>query len=192
MAAGQSDRWQQWSDALIQFARDASATGDAKSTTDRRRTVDLNASHDLLFSISLPDGAILVDHLLRYTADPAAVIDWLPPLPEPARLFPVDERSAATLPSGGTVRCVAVVTNQQLLRGWNAAHGLPRQDEWMVARGSVYVYWFQGSQEQRGNLHQRLTELSTSGIGLRRNEGYGRIAVSDPIHSTLALQETPE
>ncbi|MEX1027452.1 MAG: RAMP superfamily CRISPR-associated protein [Candidatus Paceibacterota bacterium] len=192
MADNQSGGWQQWSDAMIQFVRDVCVTSDAESTTDRRRTVALSASRDFLFSISLPDGAILVDHLLRYTADPAAMIDWLPPLPDPARLFPVDERLAAALPGGGTLQCVAAVTNEQLLRGWNAAHGLPRQDEWMVARGSVYVYRFQGSQEDRGDLHRRLTELAAAGIGLRRNEGYGRIAVSDPIHSTLALQETPQ
>lgn len=78
---------------------------------------------------------------------------------------------------------MAAVTRHELLRGWNAAHGLPRQDEWMVARGAVYVYCFHGTVEQRKPLTERLVELSRNGTGLRRNEGFGMTIVSDQFHA---------
>lgn len=186
---GPSD-WETWSEALIRFVDAASSRDTADSAAAGGATPRLDPSQDYLFSISLPDGALLVDYLLRYTADPAAMVDWLPPLPEPGPLLPAEQRFAATPPEGGTLRCVTAMTNQQLLRGWHAAHGLPRQDEWMVNRGAVYLYWFRGTPEQRAALNDRLATLAESRIGLRSNEGYGRVTISDPIHSRLALQET--
>ena len=144
----------------------------------------LDAERDLLFAIDLPTGAILVDRFLRCTNDLSAMVSWLPPLPNPDRLFPVRQRPATAPFSGGTLRCVAAMTSRHLLRGWNAAHGLPRQDEWMVARGSVYLYWLHGSTDDREALYERLQQLTIEGVGLRRNEGYGRIIVNDPIHLT--------
>jgi len=185
-AEDESQRWGEWSDAMLSFAeryRDVSGTGFAPGTPE------FNPDRDILFAVSLPTGAILVDHFLRYTNNLAAMVPWLPPLPNPAKLFPIDERPSTSLGEDSVLRCVAAVTNQQLLRGWNAAHGLPRQDEWMVARGSVYVYWFRGSPEQREHLSESLRQLANDGFGLRRNEGFGRIVINDPIHIEHLLQE---
>ena len=84
---------------------------------------------------------------------------------------------------------VAAVTKHEPLRGWNAAHGLPRQDEWMVARGSAYVYRFRGDQRQLEALFARLGTLADDGVGLRRNEGFGVVEVSDEFHRRFHRQE---
>jgi len=174
-----ADAWAAWSNRLIAFVqqtRDADAQGFAPAPPA------LDPSRDTLFAISLPTGAILVDELLRYTADLSQMVHWLPRLPDPASLFPVEDRPTATFAQQGELRCVAAVTNLQLLRGWNAAHGLPRQDEWMAARGSVYVYWLRGTPDDRQQLFEALSRLANEGVGLRRNEGYGRVVANDPIH----------
>ena len=141
------------------------------------------------FALSFPTGAVLVDRLLRYTLDPADMVDWLPAMPTVATAFPLQDRPARRLASGGAVRWVVAVTRHERLRGWNAAHGLPRQDEWAVARGAAYVYRFEGTPEQREALIERLTALSVDGVGLRRNEGFGAVAVSDEFHHRFRLQE---
>lgn len=144
------------------------------------------------FGLSFPNGAVLVDRLLRYTLDPAQMIDWLPSMPTVAEAFPVRDRPAHRLDTGGTVSWVAAVTGHERLRGWNAAHGLPRQDEWVVARGAAYVYCFEGGERQREALFARLGALADEGVGLRRNEGFGVVAVSDEFHRQFHRQEKPQ
>ncbi len=190
--ADQPERWQQWSDELIRFLAGLMSGSSQGGVVLSGQAPSLDPDRDFLFSISLPDGAILVDPLLRYTTDPAEMVTWLPPLPDPSRLFPISDRPACSLAGDAIIRCLCAVTGHQLARGWNAAHGLPRQDEWMVARGAVYVYWFRGTPSQRDELLRRLEELLATGIGLRRNEGYGRIRVSDPLHSQLTFQENAQ
>jgi hypothetical protein len=93
------------------------------------------------------------------------------------------------LPSGGTLRIVTSVCQQERIRGWNAAHGLPRQDDWGVARGATYVYWFQGSESERKHLLELLLNLSNDGIGLRLSEGFGAVKISDTFHQRHCRQE---
>ena len=83
---------------------------------------------------------------------------------------------------------ITAVTKHERLRGWNAAHGLPRQDEWMVARGSVYVYCFKGTADEREALIGQLVDLSEKGVGLRRNEGFGTVSMSDDFHRRFCRQ----
>jgi hypothetical protein len=66
---------------------------------------------------------------------------------------------------------------------------LPRQDEWAIARGSVFAYLFEGSSDGRAALHDRLDQLERQGIGLRRNEGFGDVIVSDAFHREYHRQE---
>ncbi len=138
-----------------------------------------------LFAISFPTGAILVDELLRYTLDPSGMAAWLPALPPPDPALRILERPGKAFASG-KLWCVTAVAHHERLRGWNAAHGLPRQDEWLVRRGSVYVYLYRGDATGCEQLIQRLWELHTNGIGARRNEGYGQVLISDPFHTRYA------
>ncbi len=172
----QLDRWLRWSSDLHDFLRTPFAIRDL--------TAD-----GFFFAVSLPTGAVIVDRFLRYSLDPADMIGWLPRMPTVSAAFPLRNREARPLESGGTVRWIAAVTAHERLRGWNAAHGLPRQDEWAVGRGATYVYRFEGTPAQRGALVARLAALADDGIGLRRNEGFGVVSVSDEFHRRFATQE---
>ena len=171
------ENWKQWSSKLITFLNSPSLS------------VPGVPPEDFYFSISFPTGAVLFDRFLRFTIDPAGMIPWLPAIPSVDEAFPMTARPTHQLSTGGRLRQVTAVTKHERLRGWNAAHGLPRQDEWMVARGSVYVYCFQGTPEEREALFQQLKTLSEEGIGVRRNEGFGTVRVCDNFHLRYANQQ---
>lgn len=173
-----TETWDVWSAELIQFLA-GKPFGVA----------ELDAGRDFLFGLSFPAGAVLVDELLRYTLDPADMVSWLAPLPAPDDIRRVAERVGRSV-DGGELRCVAAVTKHERVRGWNAAHGLPRQDEWAVSRGSVYAYWFRGDASQRAALKARLKRLQDDGVGARRNEGFGDVRVSDDFHRRFHEQES--
>ncbi len=141
------------------------------------------------FALTFPTGAVLVDRFLRYTLDPADMVPMLPPMPTVAGPLQLNEGQPLKLGSGGTIRWIAGVTRHELLRGWNAAHGLPRQDEWSVARGSAYLYRFEGSLAERAAVVAQLVTLTKDGIGLRRNEGFGMVSVCDDFHCQFRYQE---
>ncbi len=150
---------------------------------------DIRDSHpNILFALSLPTGAVLVDDLLRYTLDPSGMVPWLPPLPPPnptVRTFDTPGKEF----EGGRLWCVTAVAHHERLRGWNAAHGLPRQDEWVVSRGSVYAYVYKGDEGGEAALCERLRDLQASGIGARRNEGFGQVVACDDFHTRFAPRE---
>jgi len=141
-----------------------------------------------LFTLSLPTGAILVDDLLRYTLDPAGMVPWLPPLPPPEPTLQTFDLPGKEF-AGGRLWCVMAVAHHERLRGWNAAHGLPRQDEWLVTRGSVYVYLYEGDNDGQAELHAKLRQLEADGLGARRNEGYGQVLICDDFHRRFAPQQ---
>ena len=176
-ASVRMSRWEAWSRKLTAFLNDLQFVGSAQE------------SGGFFFALSFPNGAVLVDRLLRYSLDPAKMVDWLPAMPETDSAFPVYRRPVRELSTGGTLRWIAGVTWPKRLRGWNAAHGLPRQDEWAVARGATYVYSFKGSEASRRDLLDRLVKLSESGAGLRRNEGFGSVLVSDAVHCHSSQKE---
>lgn len=171
------ENWEQWNRDLIAFL-----SSPPLSIPD----LDLD---DFYFSLSFPTGAVFVDRFLCYTLDPADLISWLPPMPSADAAFPIQNRPIQQLVSGGTMCWIAAVTRHERLRGWNAAHGLPRQDEWAVARGSVYVYRFTGTATERETLMEQLATLSEEGVGLRRDEGFGMVIVSDNFHRQFRKQE---
>ena len=73
--------------------------------------------------------------------------------------------------------------NQIALQGWNAAQGLPKPDTVALARGAVLL--FQCDNGKKSEVFSRLAQIETDGIGERRSEGFGRIAVCYPIHYQL-------
>ena len=169
--------WEQWSRELIAFLSSSPLS------------VPEIAPDDFYFSLSLPTGAVLMDRFLRYTIDLADIIPWLPAIPSVDAAFPITDRPMHQLSTGGTLQWVTAVTKHERLGGWNAAHGLPRQDEWMVTRGSVYVYCFKGDPGERVELIQKLKTLSQEGVGVRRNEGFGTVLVCDDFHRQYANQQ---
>ncbi len=72
------------------------------------------------------------------------------------------------------------VTQPRTVRGWNAAWGCAKPDDLAVAMGSVYLYKYTG--EDAAKLKNFLQELQLRGVGLRREEGFGKIAICEPLH----------
>jgi CRISPR-associated protein Csx10 len=64
--------------------------------------------------------------------------------------------------------------------GWNVATGLPKTDTVALARGSVLLGQCEAAQEPA--VLARLAEIEAQGVGERRGEGFGRVAVCYPIH----------
>ena len=64
----------------------------------------------------------------------------------------------------------------QLVGGFNRTWGLPLPQAPAIAQGSVVVYRAPGA--PGGDLQQRLRHLEATGLGERRAEGFGRVAVN--------------
>lgn len=167
-----------WSEALIHFLREL-----------KPGLPEFDTSRHLFFSVGLPAGALLLDEVLRYSLDPSGMVSWLPRLPSPDAAIPVLKNDAKTF-EGGHLWCLGAITRHERLRGWNAVHGLPRQDEWIVSRGAVYAYLFEGDNAGRQALLDRLTDLERTGLGARLGEGLGRVVVSDDFHHRFSRQES--
>ena len=176
-ARSEARRWQAWSRDLICFLKQ-----------EGLETPGLDTG-GFFFSVSFPNGAVLADRFLCHSLDPADMVGWLPAMPDVANAFPVHRRPIREFGATGRIRWIAGVTRPERLRGWNAAHGLPRQDEWAVARGATYVYCFSGDEQDREALFEQLSRLSADGMGLRRNEGFGVALISDKFHRRVRPEE---
>jgi CRISPR-associated protein Csx10 len=65
--------------------------------------------------------------------------------------------------------------------GWNSAWGLPKDTEPAVRAGGVYLYQVPNDTDLSGRL-EALRALEKSGVGERRQEGFGQVRVCDPFH----------
>lgn len=112
------------------------------------------------FAITLQSDAILLDRFLRSTPE----ID---------------------LGFEG-IECIIRIVKMITVRGWNAAHRLPKEDEGAVLKGSTYIFRYQGNHLDA--LFNRLQILEDKGVGVRRNEGFGRVTISSPFHLNFAIR----
>ncbi len=154
------------------------------STTQLDRFSNQAAHHlsgtDSIFTLTFPEGALFLDPLLRFTNDPAAAIPWLPPMPR-------EDQKPETVDGITPLYGNAEFTR---LRGWHGAHGLPRSDDLALEPGAIFAY--EVHQDQWPNVQERLLQLAATGAGLRRNEGLGRVRISDPFHLKFAYQPTAQ
>ena len=105
------------------------------------------------FGLTLTSPAILVDEALR------------------AR------RSLAEMVRGSLgVVDAAEFSDSKMVRGWNVAANLPKSPDLALSAGSVVIAW---STLSATALAIQLENLECSGIGLRRNEGYGAVLACD-------------
>lgn len=79
--------------------------------------------------------------------------------------------NARVVYSAAAVRCV---------EGWNDLWGLPKADQLAIAMGSVFLVALDALDEAAINGLLRLQE---EGLGLRREEGFGRLRVADSFHA---------
>jgi|GEM_PF-1359587 len=111
------------------------------------------------FSLLALSPAVWVDELLR-------------PSGEPDFSFPGAE-------------CVAKALKVRTVRGWQSAWGLPKPDDRAVSAGSVFLFRYRG--EDLEGLEKSLKSLEREGWGLRREEGFGRVGVCEPLHNVEVI-----
>lgn len=87
------------------------------------------------------------------------------------------EGSELGIPDAKRHRCVVETT---IIMGWNAVLGLPKESQPALKRGSVLLYSMPG--EKAGAAQGRLQTIEREGVGVRCNEGFGRISVCHPFH----------
>jgi len=120
-----------------------------------RDAAGANLPTGLYFTVNLESHAILTDRFLR----PSASIDLS---------FP-------------DIHEVLKVAKSQTVRGWQATYGLPKPDDVVLSMGSVFLFRYDGTDEAA--LKSYLNQLAVAGLGLRREEGFGRISICDPFHT---------
>ena len=65
--------------------------------------------------------------------------------------------------------------NVEKLEGYSIVNNLRKNDEIIVKSGSVLTYFINNSEIE--NVLEKLVEIEKNGIGLRRNEGFGKIRI---------------
>jgi CRISPR-associated protein Csx10 len=122
------------------------------------------------FSLTLDSDVILQDDLLRYMSylDPRAMREDL------------RSRTGEDHKWLERVELVLQVSSTRRLSGWNEKHGLPKDEALAVSMGSVFLYRYDGDDDE--TLVSGLQELEKEGLGQRRNEGFGYVCVCDPFH----------
>ena len=117
-------------------------------------------SQGLYFTVNLNSHTILTDRFLRPTAE----------LELPFENIPSNE-----------IQTILKVARSQTIRGWNSAWGMPKADDIAVSMGSVYLFKYTGNNLDL--LDKELTRLISKGIGLRKEEGFGKISICDDLHT---------
>lgn len=84
------------------------------------------------------------------------------------------------------IECILKMARAVTVRGWNIAHRLPKEDEGGAAKGSTYLFHYTGHDLDRLSSH--LQSFQSNGVGLRKNEGFGGLTISNPFHSNLAIR----
>jgi len=113
----------------------------------------------IYFSLKLESHAVFVDNFLRPTFE-------------------------VSFPCPG-VEQVVKIAQGRVLRGWQALWRLPKPDDVALSMGSVFLFRYTG--DDREGLEHSLQQIIREGIGLRREEGCGRVSVCDPFHLTEVI-----
>ena len=77
------------------------------------------------------------------------------------------------------VELLCAFNSTREILGWNVAWGLPKEMETAIEKGSTFFFRCDPEQE---HLLQILKQIELEGLGLRRDEGFGRAYVCDPFH----------
>ena len=160
------------------------------STTDERVAALLKSKtqFDLRLGRSRSAGYGMTKATLTHTSDwsecssrnaaaQSAIVtllaDYMPHLESSPMSAFICELAAALGVAGNDITVRASAT--RMVRGFRGVWGLPRPARAALAKGSVVVV-------TKAIDATRLAKLSTDGIGARRNEGFGRVAVNWVTH----------
>jgi CRISPR-associated protein Csx10 len=135
--------------------------------TDYCKKENVSSNSEIYFSIDLLSHAVIQDRFLRYKN----FIDEK----DLARFTSLDENKLKLLHN---------VSSYELVSGWNMATGLPKEDNFVIEKGSVFLFSYDGYREE---LIKELEKLELNGIGLRKSEGFGKFMVCNPIHREVPL-----
>jgi len=116
------------------------------------------------FSVTLLSDAIIPDGALRY------VLRLDPPYLGLGR-------------SGESLSLVCHSASARRVHGWSAFWRMPKPDEMAIGMGSAFLYACPGPLSNE--MLDALAALEASGLGARRQQGFGRVAVSDRFHWEL-------
>ncbi|MEW6296029.1 MAG: RAMP superfamily CRISPR-associated protein [Candidatus Diapherotrites archaeon] len=120
------------------------------------RVTSQNLPEGRYFSITLASPAILVDEFLRPTARLPLTFPGLDPEP------------------------LVQVAKSHLVRGWQSSWGLPKPDDLALSAGSVFLWRYHGDDFHA--MTAELQRITQEGIGLRREEGFGRLTVCELLN----------
>lgn len=65
------------------------------------------------------------------------------------------------------------------IRGWNQLLGMPRADMWAITMGAVFLFHLPPTDQPPWAA---LLQLQQEGLGLRRGEGFGTLAIASRFH----------
>ncbi|GAB6163956.1 hypothetical protein JCM12298_31160 [Desulfothermus naphthae] len=82
---------------------------------------------------------------------------------------------------GIEVEVLNAYVKTKLIDGFNAHLGLPKWRDCAIAAGSSIGFKIKESQDNN-RIIERFKKLEETGIGLRRNEGFGRVAFNHPVY----------
>jgi len=128
------------------------------------------------FSVTLHSDAILLDEIMRFksTLEIQDIIESQPNLvPQQRNLLK-------------RFKILRAWISTHLVSGWNSALKLPKEDDVVISKGSVFLFVTKSCQnikeEEVSSLADILKQVEESGIGQRKNEGFGDIRICDEFH----------
>lgn len=105
----------------------------------------------------------------------------------PIASFPVQElANALGLPEITKPELLSSFTRTEAISGYHTHLRLPRQQWQAIAAGSVFEFKL-----EQDLTDEKLLELERNGLGLRKGEGFGRIAVNRQNNLRLGSKEKP-
>src|SRR6266567_669115 len=130
---------------------------------DRARVFGLNDFTALYFALTIHSPLILCDPLLRYRGT-------------------VNEETLSELTDlpASTFHRIYQSASIRRVMGWSDLWGTPKTNEFAIETGSVFL--FSCPSDAKDAVLRSLFTLEERGVGKRRNEGFGRICVSDTFH----------
>ncbi|MFN8578244.1 MAG: RAMP superfamily CRISPR-associated protein [Candidatus Sericytochromatia bacterium] len=124
-----------------------------------KKNFNLDYSNDFFFSLDFTSDSILLDKFLRYSY-----------LSLEMEKFNLIFQSVSSLN----------------IKGWNSLWGLPKETEIAVKKGSCYLFSIPKS--DINSLKEILTHWEENGLGLRKNEGFGKVLISNPFHIDNSIE----
>lgn len=118
-----------------------------------------------VFSVAFVTDTILIDQFLR-----------------PYRILTASEVANRLLIPESKVKLLTLFAQTQVIRGWNNAHRLPKEQDLAIVAGSVFLIIVQRDGINENELKQKLKEWEEKGIGWRKSEGFGQVLICDPWH----------